>query len=126
MGDRSLSDVQIVEGFCRYNADQHAQGPEADSVAVQELMDIRYHDPERCWKILSLIVESTDNEWTLVMVGVGALEDLLNDNSARYFPLLEEAIRQNRRWLVPAACVWGTSVEHELGRLLDRFGQPRL
>jgi hypothetical protein len=126
MSGRSMLDAEIVEGFCRYYADQHAEGPAADHVAVEELGDLEDEDPERCWKILNLIVEATDNMWTLVMLGAGELEDLLNDNPTRYFPLLTEAIRRNPRWLIPAANVWGTPVEAELQALLEHYGQPRL
>jgi hypothetical protein len=115
--------VRATQGTTDYNTDdppvcERALPPDAERVvegwfvyeatcwAGDRLDDFRRKDPEVAWRAIVLLIERAPSDERLGPVGVGPLEDLLNDHGAAFIDRIEAAARADSRFRTCLAWVW--------------------
>ena len=82
------------------------------------MYDLVRKKPDVAWNIIKKIVDKTDDEWVLTMVGCQELEDLLEYNFENYVEKAERIAKCDRKFAFALSCV---SLEGPRAQRLDRL-----
>jgi hypothetical protein len=83
-----------------------------------ELMSLLYSDPRRAIRLVAQIASNTDDEWVLINLGVGPIEDLLGMDE-QFADELIDISRSNSGVKTAFQSVWRGSIKPELWEELN-------
>ena len=93
------------------------------------MYDLTKSDPETIYKIILKVVELTDDEWMLTLVGCGELEDLLAKHFDAFIDRVEAEAIANKKFAHAVTCVWQNGMTNKqyarLKKLIDKLGGMR-
>ncbi len=121
---------KIARGYLEYqSSDKSSKYKNLFKETICLLGKLNRERPELAWEIILKIIEITDDEWMLTLVGCGELESLLNDHFEKFIDRVEDRSRSCKKFAHAMSCVWQNQMTDEqyamLNALVDELGIER-
>jgi len=101
-----MDDAQLAETWIRYQHKAKPRDDDPDFEAVEAFFSLLDDDPEHLYRLLEVVVQASDDEEVLSMVGAGPLEDLLCYHGEEFVDRVLVRARQDRSWRFALGNVW--------------------
>jgi len=92
--------------------------------AWEEFERLTHEAPEEGWAAILAVVERTEDEYTLSILGAGPLEDLIEYHGPAFIERIEERARTDVRFRSVLQCVWRSSTPDVWARVEAAQGAP--
>ena len=97
---------RLLMAYIDREAREGTPAGEIRSRAFEELDAMAREAPERCWRFIEVVLQSSLSDQDLAYIAAGPFEDLLGRHGARFLPLVEEKASDNPNMRMLIATVW--------------------
>ncbi len=105
-----------------YGADESLSEEQKDELFDRSFMpmcDLISESPEMAWDVICKVVELTEDQWVLTMLGCGELESLLFKCFEQFIDRVEARSRECKKFAFVMSCVWQNRMTDEQYKRLD-------
>lgn len=85
-----------------------------------ELLTMAIEEPEECWEIVRKIVDCSDDQWVLVNLAAGPVEDLLMTHADKVISWIEEDAKRSAKFRRILKDVWRNELNDAIWQRLQK------
>jgi hypothetical protein len=121
-----MKNAELLQWVEAYIAAQEQGGVDGDHPlwwAIDRFFELMHEHPEDCWQAILAVLDTTNSESVLGILGAGPLEDLIHEHGPEFIDRIEFEARENPPFKALLASVWESSTPEVWTRVQRARGE---